>query len=104
MLLPEEKRGREPADTRADDDEIVRLLNRQLADGVPLAVPHAVRDLVRRRRATAPTGERRRICAAARALRKEFSRRKPCPNGECDAIEKIASRDAGHAGPPFSSE
>src|SRR5262245_2078380 len=88
--------GRQSADARADDDEVVTLLDRQPVEGETLAFARLrVRGLERARVLSAQSGERGRI---AQRLRRDLRRRREAGgDGQGHAIEEVAARNRRHA-------
>jgi len=88
--------GSQAADARADDDEIVTLLDRQPVEGEAFAFARLrVCGLERTRVLSAQSGERGRI---AQRLRRDLRRRREAGgHGQGHAIEKVAARNRRHA-------
>src|SRR5262249_59732296 len=88
--------SRQSADARADDDEVVTLLERQPVEREALAFARLrMRGLERARVLSAQSGERGRI---AQRLRRDLCRgRKAGGDGQSHAIEEVAARNRRHA-------
>src|SRR5262249_12583431 len=87
--------GRQSADARADDDEVVTLLDRQPVEREALAFARLhMRGLERARMLSAQSGECGRI---AQRLRRDLCRwRKAGGDGQSHAIEEVAARNRRH--------
>src|SRR5262249_47579119 len=88
--------GRQPADARADDDEVVTLLDRQPVEREALAFARLrMRGLERARVLSAQSGERGRI---AQRLRRDLCRwRKAGGDRQSHAIEEGGAQNRRHA-------
>jgi hypothetical protein len=92
----EEPRRGEPADARADDDQIVALaaIDDRARAGPERPFPQRVGRLERAVGATAKTGEGRRIGGIVGQEPQRLARRERSADGERDAVEEIAPRQA----------
>jgi hypothetical protein len=94
--LAEEPRRGEPADARADDDQIVALaaIDDRACAGPERPIAQRVGRLERAVVATAKTGEGGRIRGVVGQEPERPARRERSADGERDAVEEIAPRQA----------